>query len=239
MQPNKNSDPLLEDSEDRPAGETSGNVPAAAGFVATPGTVKKKIMPVNESAVREALATSPPAKPPVDTTKIYNEPPHTPGPGSAPAAAPPPPAPSQNELSAAVEQSTAIHVSSVVPGLQLYAIVMIILSGLNILAYINRLTDLYGPHTISLMSVILNGLPMACALYLLRGKQPVVIKALLIVIGITYAYLFVAYGVLITRIHSAASGIFIFSTLVCGALVYWTWRIFSNIEQLDESGKEK
>jgi cation transport ATPase len=184
--------------------------------------------------VREALAQDAPVKPPIDTSKIYNQPPGPTGQSTTQAGAQPTPGPHTNELSATTQRRTSVQVASVVPGLQLYAIVMIILSGLNILAYINRLTDLYGPHTVSLLSVFINILPIASALYLLRGKRTIIIKALLIVIGLAYAYLFVSYGVLVTQLHSVLATIFVFTTLVCGGLVYWTWRIFSNVEGLEE-----
>jgi hypothetical protein len=236
VQPNQNSDPLLDNSEDRPAGAGAAGTPAMHTFMATPGATKKKITPVNEAALRAELAKDAAAvKPPLDTSKIYNEVPRLPGPITkqrGPLPDPSTPLPPTHET-IAVGAAQPVSVASLVVGLQTYAILIIAMSSLGVFG---RLAGAFGAPTLTLGTVVnllTSALPIIGGIYLLVGKRTAVVKAILIVIGLLYAYALVSYGVLILKIGTILSIIFVVRAAFAGAMVYWTWRIFSRVEALE------
>jgi ABC-type methionine transport system permease subunit len=138
--------------------------------------------------------------------------------------------------------------------LQLYAVVAVVLSGLiTLVAAIHLYTDwrsyddavrsnqliatAVNPLTaIPLLSLIVGLLPIVFGLYMLAGKRAAVIKAFLIITGLAFAYSFVNCGIAFAKtptIYLAVAG------LIAGGLVYWTWQVFSAIENLEETDNLK
>ncbi|HEV7454542.1 MAG TPA: hypothetical protein VGO07_04765, partial [Candidatus Saccharimonadales bacterium] len=200
----QNIDPLMDD-DDRPAGSSVNSTPATAVFAAAPGTTKKKIQPDNEAAIRQELADTLPAKPAIDTSNIYNANARGPrdfasdqttagqGPASTAAADP---ALAAHMPAAAARQKGAVAIGTIIPQIQTYALVMIVLSGLTtLMSAIRFFAATSGPATtLTILSLAIGVLPLTFGIYMLTGKRPAVIKAFLIITGLSYAYSFVNIG---------------------------------------------
>jgi hypothetical protein len=140
-----------------------------------------KIAPINEAEVKKELAENPAPQPHVQLQ----------------AAVVPPP----NAL-AQVPESTTDTTQPAGPaiddprigdaqGLRLYALVMIILSGVSLLGAVGSVQLLiHAPALLSfaqVVDIITTILPLAGGIYLLVGKSKLVISAVLIVLGIAFA----------------------------------------------------
>jgi ABC-type methionine transport system permease subunit len=147
-------------------------------------------------------------------------------------------------------KNTSLLAGAITAKIKTYAAVAVILSGLiTLIAAIHLYTDwrsydsavstnhllatAVNPLTaIPILSLVVGILPLALGIYMLAGKRASIIKAFLIVTGLSYAYSFVNCGIAFAKtpaLYSAVAG------LIAGGLVYWTWHVFSAIESLEEA----
>ncbi|HSX17228.1 MAG TPA: hypothetical protein VLH86_03950 [Patescibacteria group bacterium] len=262
----QSNDPLLSE-DDRPAG---GNQTKGSSYTVNPNGAKKSIQPIDEAAVRQVLADSTPTKPAIDVSKVYQTLPAQPAtaPSIAPlpptatstAAAPQPPpaaAPTAAQPTpppAAADQTARepISVAQLVPDLQLYATVMLILSVLGTIARLNllrlefnsyhalvRIHDAnpayaapQNPLDLSmLIGLATASLPLLAAIYLLVGKKIVLVKAVLILLCIDYA---VGVASIIMVLIKVQSGTLIVSGMLAAGLLAWTYFVAKSVFLADE-----